>query len=224
LTFTVVRLAAEQLDLPKPPPSRLALVDGGVYDNLGLEWFQGSGSGRPASAALADFILVINASAVLPHRNSGFGAARAIMRDLNVQYSQTLNLRVRWFVDHLLHVTGRGLYVGINRDPRRYTLADNRTPIDSSFYEGALPSALAARVPLVRTDLDRFSLEETALLAYHGYWSLHARLMTFHPDLATPTPQWREFADLSSVEERHLAEVLDAAALVRLTRRTSRGA
>jgi NTE family protein len=218
-TFTVVQLPTENLELPKSPPQKLTLVDGGVYDNLGLEWFQGRRSGRPGSSEHADFILAINASGVLSRPTHPISAPMALLRDLNVQYSQTLNVRVRWFVDQLLNEPGSGAYVGINRDPRNYTFADNVTPIPHEFYDGALPSPLAALMAHLRTDLDRFTLEESALLAYHGYWSLHARLASFRPDLAVTKPAWREFADLSPADLQRLAELLRDGAKLRITRR-----
>jgi hypothetical protein len=73
----------------------------------------------------------------------------------------------------------------------------------------------------VRTDLDRFTLEESSLLGYHGYWSLHARLATFRPDLALARPSWREFAHLSGSEESRLAALADDSARLRLRGRTS---
>lgn len=48
------------------PPKVLSLVDGGVYDNLGLDWFQGWSSGRPAAALNPAFRVVVNASGLLP--------------------------------------------------------------------------------------------------------------------------------------------------------------
>lgn len=218
-TFTVIQLPTANLQLPKRTPSTITLVDGGVYDNLGLEWFQGRGSGRPGAGADAEFVLVINASGILSPATRKLSTGSSLLRDINVQYSQTLNVRVRWFVDQLLSVPGSGAYVGINRDPRRYTLADNVTPISPEFYDGSLPSSLAQRMPRIRTDLDRFTHEETALLTYHGYWSLHARLATFRPDLAVKRPRWREFADLSPADEQRLAAVLDRAAKFKLSRR-----
>jgi NTE family protein len=218
-TFTVIQLRTEHLKLPKAAPEVISLVDGGVYDNLGLEWFQGSGSGRPATGDECQFVLAINASGALARPARKLGATRALFRDVSVQYSQTLNVRVRWFVDQLLKDPGTGAYVGINRDPRRYTLADNVTPIAPELYDGALPSSLAERMPRVRTDLDRFTEEETALLAYHGYWSLHARLATFSPELAVPRPRWREFADLSPADEQRFGALLDAGAKLKLARR-----
>jgi NTE family protein len=218
LTLTAVRLGRDQLSLPREAPSTITLVDGGVYDNLGLEWFQGSDSGRPATARSTDLVLVINASGVLAPASRRFGAIRLLLRDLSVQYAQTLNVRVRWFVDQLMQNPGAGLYVGINRDPRGYTLADSTTPIDPGFYDGALPSTLADLMPRVRTDLDRFTPTETALLAYHGYWSLHARLMTFRPDLATAKPRWREFHDLSADQVQQFRLLLHDSGRARLFR------
>jgi NTE family protein len=219
LLLTVVQVPSEHLELPTRTPPQLSLVDGGVYDNLGLEWFQGSGSGRPTASSDVDFVLAINASGSLETQARRFRPGRAIFRDLGVQYSQTLNVRVRWFVDQLKSDPGSGLYVGINRDPRRYTLLDGRTPINPQFYDGALPSSLADQLPALRTDLDRFTHDETAMLAYHGYWSTHARLATFRPELAVSRPRWRDYADLSADEEKRLAAVLGAGRRVSLTRR-----
>ena len=173
----------------------------------------------PASRGRRDrLLLAINASGVLEQRQTRFGSRRSIFRDLSVQYSQTLSVRVRWFVDQLKREPG-GVYVGINRDPRRYTLIDDRTPINPQFYDGALPSSLADRLSLLRTDLDPFDSDESALLAYHGYWSTHARLATFRAELAVERPRWREFAALGTTDEQHLAKTLDAGRRVRLNRR-----
>src|SRR5919204_411149 len=62
--FPPASLETAGLGLKDAPPT-LSLADGGVYDNLGLEWFQGWGSGRPASAMRPDFLIVANAGGLL---------------------------------------------------------------------------------------------------------------------------------------------------------------
>jgi NTE family protein len=220
LSFTVIAVRTGELGLPGAAPQVLSLVDGGVYDNTGLEWFQGWESGRPASARRADFVIAVNASGRLDQTTRRYGWFRALLRELNVQYQQTLNLRVRWMVDRLISGRDRGVYVGIGLDPRTYRDLQGR-PIDPSFYSGALPSSLVVPLAHIRTDLDRFSPEEADLLSYHGYWSLHARLATLAPDLAVAAPRWNEprYAHMSAAEEARLLALVQAGRKRKLWRR-----
>jgi hypothetical protein len=94
-------------------PAVLSLADGDVYDNLGLEWFQGWTSGRPASAEPADFLIVANAGGVLMRTSHPYGGVRGLWRAKDVQYSQTTKLRVRWYVDELVGGLRRGIYVAV---------------------------------------------------------------------------------------------------------------
>lgn len=215
--FPPVHVRTDGFALRDAPP-QLSLVDGGVYDNQGLEWFQGWGSGRPASAVECDFFLVVNASGRLRPNARTYGSLRGALRSREVQYAQTINLRTRWFVEQLINGHREGAYLGIVADPRRYVLPDNTTPIDPELYYGALPSALVRPLSQLRTDLDRFTPEEANLLSYHGYWSLHARLTSLHPTLAVSKPAWTEFADLSEPEVAGLVK-----ALVRGRKRLRRG-
>ena len=226
MAFTVVTLRKKDLGLPNGP-DRLPLHDGGVYDNLGLEWFQGWGSGRPGSALNPSFKIVVNASGLLSRTTKKYGGGRALLRDMSIQYAQTLNLRTRWFVEHLLQPTAggapaeRGVYIGIGRDPRAYRDEQNQ-PIDPSFYAGALPSEFVKPLALLRTDLDRFHSQEADLLSYHGYWSLHARLKTFAPALSVAAPSWTDYANLSANEQRRLLQLLARGKKRRLWRRKRR--
>ena len=144
-------------------PDVLSLVDGGVYDNLGLEWFQGWDSGRPPSAEQADFLIVANAGGLLRRATHPYGGLRGLWRAKDVQYSQTTKLRVRWYVGDLLAGRRRGIYLAVELDPRKYLLPDG-TPVDPALYDGALPSDLVAPLANLRTDLDRFAPEEADLL------------------------------------------------------------
>jgi NTE family protein len=172
--FPPASLPTVGLGLRDAPPV-LSLVDGGVYDNLGLEWFQGWRSGRPSSAEPADFLIVANAGGLLSRRTHPYGGLRGLWRAKDVQYSQTTKLRVRWWVGELLAGRARGAYLAIELDPRDYRLPD-RAPVDPALYQGAIPSRLVAPLARLRTDLDRFAPEEADLLSYHAYWSTHARL------------------------------------------------
>ena len=97
-SLTVVYLKSKGLLLPSRAPKIISLVDGGVYDNLGLEWFQGWGDDavRPNTATKPDFTIVVNASGTFEHKDRRFRPAAAFKRDLAVQYQQSLSFRVRW--------------------------------------------------------------------------------------------------------------------------------
>ncbi|HEY2142266.1 MAG TPA: patatin-like phospholipase family protein [Solirubrobacteraceae bacterium] len=195
----------------KNAPAVLSLLDGGVYDNLGLEWFQGWSSGRPEGAVKPDFLIVVNASGLLKTVTKPYGEVRAVWRSKSVQYAQTTRLRTRWFVGDLLAEREQGVYLGIGLDPRKYKLANNK-PVHPDVYRDALPSVLVEPAAEVRTDLDRFSSTEADLLSYHGYQSLHARLAALYPKLAIEQPAWRQFADLSTAEISELRAELERGA------------
>jgi hypothetical protein len=84
-------------------------------------------------------------------------------------------------------------------------LADDVTPISPEFYDGALPSSLAGRMPRLRTYLDRLTRDETTLLAYHGYWWLHAgsRCQTGSGGPATAMASLQIFRMLTSSSLSH---------------------
>jgi NTE family protein len=214
--FPPTLLPTEGLGLRNPPPV-LSLVDGGVYDNLGLEWFQGWGSGRPSSAIKPDFLVVVNASGTLKPAARPYGSLSGLLRTKDVLYNQTTSLRVRWLVRDFLAGRERGIYLGIRHDPRGYKLPDG-TPIGPELHEAALPSDLVPALAALRTDLDRFLPEEADLLSYHGYWSMHARLMALHPRLGVAAPTWREFASLSQAEVTGAKRLLEAGARRRISR------
>jgi NTE family protein len=205
--FPPASLATEGLGLTNAP-SVLSLSDGGVYDNLGLEWFQGWASGRPSAAKAADFLVVANAGGQLSPTSHPYGGLRGMWRAKDVQYSQTTKVRVRWYVGDLIRHRQRGIYLAVELDPRMFRLPDG-TAIDSVLYDGALPSSLIGPLAMLRTDLDRFEIDEADLLAYHGYWSTHARLGALYKDLAVSSPSWRQFSDLGKSEIVRLRKLLD---------------
>lgn len=206
--FPPLQLATAALGLPRNPPTVLSITDGGVYDNLGVEWFQGwSSARRPDTAVTADFLVVVNASGPLRVVRRAFSGVRALNRSRKVQYAQTQATRVRWLVADLEAKNRQGAYLGITGDPRNYRLP-NGEPIDPSLFEAALPSVLVPVLAGLRTDLDRFTEDEADLLAYHGYWSAHARLASLHPNLAVATPSWTQYAALGDADTAGLEHEL----------------
>lgn len=207
--FPPVHLRTDGLRLKPTTPAKLALVDGGVYDNLGLEWFQGWDRGRPAAARPADFIVVVDASAPLLPRPKRYGWLTSLMRSQEAQYAQTRASRVRWFVDHLLTGRLQGVHIPIDRDPRGFQPPPAVEKLDDAA-DGALPDGFAGAISSLRTDLDRFRPDECQLLMYHGYWSVHVRLRHLQPTLSIEHPAWRDYADLDVADERTLQTVLAA--------------
>jgi predicted acylesterase/phospholipase RssA len=85
-------------------PKKLALVDGGVYDNMGSEWLFNS---RRTSAGT--YLIVVNASRNLGVRGSGYGTfgvgeIRVLLREKDIQYDATTAPRRRWL--HQLFTSG----------------------------------------------------------------------------------------------------------------------
>jgi predicted acylesterase/phospholipase RssA len=205
-SLTVIYLKTKQLSLPGAAPKFISLVDGGVYDNLGLEWFQGwtADALRPTTATKPDFTVVVNASGTFASKDRRFRLAGAFSRDLAVQYQQSLSVRIRWNHEALA-VAGGGVYMAVKSDPRTEGLPTGHTA-------GALPSELVEPLAALRTDLDRFSREEADLLSYHAYWTLHARLATYAPAVAMASPSWTEYANLSPDETARLKRLLEVGA------------
>lgn len=197
LLFPPVHLPTDRLALSGAPPAELSLVDGGVYDNLGLEWFQGWDRGRPPAARECDFIIVVDASGPMSVARRHFGWTRSVTRSQAAQYMQSRTSRIRWFVDQLQTGAMAGLYIPISSDPSAFR-PPRDAPAAPGAVEGALPVGFADELSQLRTDLDRFSAEEVELLMYHGYWAAHVRLRNLRPDLATATPGWRDFAHLDA--------------------------
>jgi NTE family protein len=205
--FPPLQVTTAHLGL-RDPSAALSLTDGGVYDNIGVEWFQGwSAARRPQGALCADFLIVVNASGPLSLARRSFTGLGALNRSRKVQYAQTQATRVRWLVADFEAGVRHGVYLGITGDPRRYRLPDG-SAIAPELYKAALPSSLIGPLAGLRTDLNRFSHQEAGLLSYHGYHSAHARLASLHPDLALTTPRWREYAGIderqASALEREL--------------------
>ena len=203
-----LRLSTAGMGLQATAPSVLALADGGVYDNLGLEWFQGWGSGRPAAALPADFRIVVDAAGPIDRRRTPRTTPGALWRVKGIQYAQTRTVRTRWFVEHLIAGTEHGLYLSLGRHPSRVVLPGGRR-LDPATFACALPQEFAPALAALRTDFDKFLPEEVDLLEYHGYWFTHAMLSAVRPELAVDgEPAWREYADLSADDSGRLLRLL----------------
>ena len=206
LLFPPVHLRTAGLGLRHAPPE-LSLVDGGVYDNLGLEWFQGWDRGRPPTARRCDFILAVDASGPLRSTSRRYGSLRSVKRSQAAQYAQTRASRVRWFVDQLISGRMEGVIVQIDKEPSRFVPPPGVATV-ANTADGALPDGFADALTGLRTDLDRFLPDEARALMYHGYWSTHVRLRHLRPELAVDQPNWSDYAGLTADQTARLLAVL----------------
>jgi NTE family protein len=217
LIFPPVHLRTHGLGLTTSQ-KELSLLDGGVYDNLGLEWFQGWDRGRPEAARPCDFIIAVDASGPVQTKDRSFGWLRSVKRSQDAQYTQSRMSRIRWFVDQLLAGRLHGTYLPIDRDPASFRPPDGVDPLPG-VADGALPLGFARTLSELRTDLDRFLPTESSLLLYHGYWAAHTRLRYLRPELSVATPRQLEFANLDERRANALLTVLGAGARVHAFRR-----
>ncbi len=170
----------------RPLLARLSLTDGGVYDNLGLEpvWkghsavLVSDGGGRLDFSWTADPV-------------------RRLSRYASIVQSQAGALRTRWLGASLVTGVFRGAYWGIAGSTAGP--GGRRVPAGSLTYSRGLALRTLATV---RTDLDRFTEAEVAVLENHGYLSAVAALGQHAPELlpapvpavSPPHPAWMEEA------------------------------
>jgi len=159
----------------------LALTDGGVYDNMGLEpvW------------KTHEYVLVSDCGAPFDFRPSN-SFVRRILRYTSVVSNQAAAVRKRVFFNDLRGATYRGTYWGIAGTTQLY----GSEPAPSAGYSGSLVSEVIARI---RTDLDKFLTAEKCVLENHGYLLADAAVRRRVPDLVTksvaltiPHPEWMD--------------------------------
>ncbi len=157
----------------------LRLTDGGVYDNLGLE---------PVWKSHAS-VLVSDAGAIFDfHADRGLLPWR-VLRYRSIQERQARALRKRWLIGGFKQGLIGGAYWGTGSSRSRY---------DSEDSLGYSKSLAREAISEIRTDLDRFSDAEAAVLENHGYFLADMAVKTHCPALATvpnaqlspPHPCW----------------------------------
>jgi NTE family protein len=154
----------------------VALCDGGVYDNLGLEpiW--------------KDHEIVLSSDGgALFHGGGDTGFIWEIGRYIGIPENQALALRKRWLISNFNSGQLRGTYWGIGSSRSSFKL-------DGGYSDDLARNFIAA----IRTDLDSFSDAEASILENHGYWladagiQVHVRelLPVQIPPLNVPYPDW----------------------------------
>lgn len=157
----------------------LSLTDGGVYDNLGLEpiWKDHAVVISSDGGAVFDFEADKNF----------FGR---VQRYVSIQGNQELALRKRWLISNFLSGVMQGTYWGIA------SMTANYGPQAPPGYSEDVVNLIGK----IRTDLDRFSDAEKAILENHGYLLAEAAVQQHLPEQAPrpnpamviPHPEWMD--------------------------------
>ena len=180
------------------PQGDLWFADGGIYDNLGLEWFL-----RPDDTT--DIVIVCEASGVMRLQWQNYSLGGLLGRAQGIQYEQSHAVRLRWLQDQFalqrrlasmvkagtMEQAQAGALAGFTRKGVILSIDKAASDLDWVPAHSFLPDSVVARVARIRTDLDCFLPEEVELLSYHGYELAHAYLSSFQPQMAVREPAWQ---------------------------------
>jgi len=167
----------------------LALTDGGVYDNMGLEpvWDE------------AAYVLVSDCGAPFDF-HVGHSLLNRLLRYTAVVTSQTRALRVRKLISDWKLESPCKRYDGSYwRITSAFTDARRKELSDGGGYSQSLVSGVIAHI---RTDLDAFTAAEMRVLENHGYFTADYSVRRHVPALvaagslppAAPYPEWMDEA------------------------------
>jgi NTE family protein len=160
----------------------LRLSDGGLYDNLALE---------PIWKHHAVVIASDGGGTFDPGPDAGL--MKRLKRYATIMGRQATALRKRWLIASFSTGVMTGAYLGIGTPVSRY----------GEGFLGYSPGTVVDFIAEVRTDLDRFSEGEIAVLQNHGYLVAEAALKThlaatplaiIDAPLAIPYPDWMDEA------------------------------
>lgn len=175
--------------------ARLALTDGGVYDNLGLE---------PAWKT-HDCVLVSDCGAPFELSTSE-NPIRRLLRYTSVVMNQASSVRKRMFFAQRDAGAYRGTYWGIRTGSGKPEDDDEgdgeneglvgTSPSPTRGYSRELVEELIAEI---RTDLDGFTEAEAKILENHGYFAVERsvsrhleRVRDGTPAARAPHPEWMD--------------------------------
>lgn len=174
------------IEFPCQGQRAVRLVDGGAYDNMGLE----------AVDDLRDSLLVaLNAGGLFI---TGSYGRVPLVRDLQLAqallYRQSTALRRRWMVERFkafeAAVAAGEPVPDWGRRGVLFGLATTLAP--TADWTQKNPAPPDPTVALERTSFDRFPAELCHRLLYAGWWLTGATLSRYHPDvLADGLPTWQ---------------------------------
>lgn len=145
---------------------RIAMSDGGVYDNFGLE------------PVKSNYSTVIVSDGGFPFPvYSGKGLFSSLSRIVGISLNQNAALRKRALFASFKANDRNGIFVQIGRSRK------STRPV---AFDGYLNPKTRFLIATIRTDLDRFSEAETKILENHGYFETYRRI-THQMTLPKPT-------------------------------------
>jgi NTE family protein len=171
------------------------LLDGGAYDNLGLEAVD------DVSRAVEDhpqaFLLAINAGGLFhTGRFGGLPFFRNLVRVNSLLYRQSTTLRMREMVGRFQafeRARSQGQPIpDWGRFGVLFSLATTFKTPNQEWVDGRPEDdELRLKLALVKTTFARFEAELCRQLVYRGWWLAGCSVATFHRDLIGELPQWR---------------------------------
>jgi NTE family protein len=180
----------------------MEIVDGGLYDNLGLE------------PVWRDHAVVLVSDAAPSFKpEPDIGVVSGLLRSILTLCEQATDVRKRWFVANLIAGELEGAYWGIGSLPSSFDFdSEAYDPQLTAYSEEAIGEVLSQ----VRIDLDVFSDPEIAVLENHGYLMAEIAVrrhvphlcQTPHPAPQVPHPEW--------MDDARVASALDGSAVTRL--------
>jgi len=170
-------------------------MDGGVYDNTGLDWYlnwKSPGKLRPDGISPPEFIIVSDASPELLEwgkswRRFSLIPLRFLGRVFAIVQEQTRRTRKDRFIERIQSncKLSEGIIISIDQvGSDLKELQQMQDPVEQKQLQelGLPPNLVNDRVKLIRTDLDNFLKAEANLLAYHSYSLMHIYLKVFQKD------------------------------------------
>jgi NTE family protein len=183
-------------------PEKIALVDGGVVDNRGIE---------PVWRDYETLLVSDGGDVLRPQWDAS--SLWSLTRSARVLWNQSQIMQKRWLISSFISGELHGTYWDIEGSPKHYL----QTP-GSAKYAGYTPELARDVIAPIRTDYDAFSAAEAAVLENHGYFlteaaaQAHLRILEPAAPLRVPNPGWMNEAEIRSA-------LRDSAQLRKLFRR-----
>lgn len=184
--FPPLELSGPEVGVPAGEFGHQAFTDGGVFDNLGIRMFQYLKEflKEGAEQLKLDGVLISDVGkpiAVEGDDQSGGGMIRTNIRSSDILMDRVWQLETETFKGTPGFVFARGVEV-----------------VEPKEDPTALHPEIQRRLPIIRTDLDRFSRLEITSLVRHGY-CVGRKVCRTRPDLfgadLPASPPWDPFPD-----------------------------
>jgi NTE family protein len=176
-------LPIRELSFPCPDRGTPLLLDGGTYDNTGLEALD-------ADAYADVFLIAMNAGGVFTvGRWSGLPFIRNLTRSNSLLYRQSTGLRTKWMVDRFQAYEQSGTTPGSSPPRGRLgVLMALATSVDqrADGWRSEYPEHRTWKgrdLAFVPTVFDRLDRQLCRLLIYRGWWLTGATIAIYHPAL-----------------------------------------